>query len=285
MTVLVSDEYRKRLESLRRFLAKRGRKRPTDVSADDLDQLMLDMLDRGTRKATRRSLASTARSFFAWLAEEGRILSDPAKDIPVPDDDQVDLLVPPLEEEQVAEILDNLPRRDVIDFRNRLHLELLYGCGLRIKESVDLNLRDVSLTRRTVHVKSGKGGKERILPMMRGVQGALKDYLVLRRSVLRGPDHGALLLSRRGDRLNPSTFRTFLRMLNRKRGQKARRVFPHLFRHSIACHLLRGGADIRHIQEFLGHSSLDTTKTYLRLVPGRLKEDYEKAMPEVALTL
>ena len=162
-------------------------------------------------------------------------------------------------------------------------MELLYGCALRISEAVNLDLADVDLRTRTVNVRKGKGGKSRTLPMMKGVQGALRDYLALRRSLLRGPDHGALLLSRRGHRLNPGTFRDWLRDLNRKRGQAARRIHPHLLRHSIACHLLRGGADIRHVQEFLGHASLETTKVYLRMVPGRLKEEYEKAMPDIAV--
>jgi site-specific recombinase XerD len=210
-------------------------------------------------------------------------MSDPARDIALPDGGEPDLPAPPMEEHEVAALFESLPRRDVIDLRNRLHLELLYGCALRIQESVSLNLKDIDLANRVLLVRNGKGGKDRVLPLVRGVLGALKDYLALRRSLLHGPDHGALLLSRRGDRLNVATFRMWLAEFNRRRGPGQKRVHPHLLRHSIAVHLLRGGADIRHVQEFLGHSSLETTKVYLRLVPGRLKEDYDRAMPEIAV--
>jgi len=106
------------------------------------------------------------------------------------------------------------------------------------------------------------------------------DFAV-RRTLLKGPDHGALLISQYGRRMAQPSVYGFFDDLNRQRGPDARHLHPHLFRHSIAVHRLRGGADIRYIQAFLGHASLDTTKIYLRLVPGRLKEDYDRAMPEI----
>lgn len=276
------DQYRKRLGSMDAYLRRLGREHANEVQAGDLDQYILYLLRRGTKMGTRAGIASSIRAFFRFLAEGGRILSNPARDIVLHDDDEIDLPEPPLEEHEVGELIDGLSLRSVLDLRNKLHLELLYGCGLRLDESIKLNISDMDLERRTVHVH-GKGGRERIMPMMRGVMGALRDYLALRRSMLKGPDDGALLLSHRtGRRLDVATFRNWLTKLNRARGGK-KRIHPHLFRHSIAVHLLRGGADIRHVQEFLGHSSLETTKIYLRLVPGRLKEDYEKAMPEIAV--
>ena len=119
--------------------------------------------------------------------------------------------------------------------------------------------------------------------MMNGVRGALRDYLALRRTLLRGPDRGASFLNSRGQRLKPAGVRCWMRKLNATRVPDAPPVHPHLLRHSFAVHLLRNGADIRHIQEFLGHADLDTTKIYLRLVPGRLKDDYDAAMPEIAV--
>jgi site-specific recombinase XerD len=269
---------------LARFLKGRGKRNVTDIQPQDLDQYMAVIFEAGVQMSTRQARASVIRAFFRWLTENGRLLSNPARDIAMPaNDDDVPLAEPPLEEAEVAELIDGLPRRHAVDLRNRLHLELLYGCGLRIGESVALDLRDIDLDARTVRVR-GKGNKERILPLMRGVVAALRDYLALRRSLLKGPDHGALLLDNRGRRLKASAFRDWLDVLNRRRGPGKPYLHPHLFRHSIAVHLLRGGADIRHIQEFLGHAKLDVTKRYLRLVPGRLKEDYDKAMPEIAVT-
>lgn len=272
--------YRQRLTPFVAFVRKKGRKRLADIDPVDVDEFMQLQADKGLMKETRRGIASTIRLFFRRLAVEGKILSNPARDIALPDGGEPDLPEPPLEEHEVAELFDSLPRKNVIDLRNRCHLELLYGCGLRMMETIGLDLRDVDLTNRIIHVR-GKGSRSRDLPLLRGVLGALKDYLALRSSLLRGPDHGALILSRRGRRLTPETFREWLRNLNKARGPNARSVHPHLLRHSIAVHLLRGGADIRHIQEFLGHAKLETTKIYLRLVPGRVKEEYEKAMPEI----
>jgi len=119
---------------------------------------------------------------------------------------------------------------------------------------------DIDFFNRLVKVK-GKGGMERMLPLGRGAMLALRDYLALRRSLLRGPDHGALFLGRHGTRLTSAAFRDWLRKLNRSR-LPGKRLHPHLLRHSAAVHMLRAGADIRHVQEFLGYSNLDTTKIY-----------------------
>ena len=276
-------EYRKRLRPMADFLKQRRRKTLRDVTPADLDAYLWSLKERGVRKNTRDKWASTIRSFFRSLAEDGKLLINPARALKLPAADEVELPKPPLEEEEVHELLDTLPRRDVIDLRNRLHLELLYGCALRVQESVALNLKDIDTSRRTLRVRAGKGGKDRLLPVGRGVMGALRDYMALRRTLLRGPDHGALLLARYGKRLGAATFRDWLRKLNRSRPD-CKPVHPHLLRHSIAVHLLRGGADIRHVQEFLGHSDLETTKIYLRLVPGRLKDDYDRSMPEINIS-
>ena len=132
---------------------------------------------------------------------------------------------------------------------------------------------------RQVLIHDGKGSKPRVVPLFKGGAGALKDYLALRRTLLRGPDTGILFLSERGTRLDSSTFCRWLRGWAKK--TIGRPVNPHLLQHSIAVHLLRGGADIRHVQELLGHRQLETTKVYLRMTPGHLRAEYEAAMPEL----
>ena len=138
------------------------------------------------------------------------------------------------------------------------------------------------MSNRVIHVRRGKGGRARDVPMVRGLHAALTAYLRVRRSLLRGADHGALLVSRYGTRPGARTLAKIMQQMSGRLG--GRRVHPHLFRHSIAVHLLRGGADIRYVQAFLGHELLDTTKTYLRLVPADIRDAYLNAMPEFAVT-
>ena len=275
---------RRILRMIIRYFMKKGKEGPTEFTSQDLDEYFMLLFQTGIKQSVRRARASVIRGFFQWLAENGKIISDPTRHISVPDDDDKLLMVAPLEEAEVAQLIEGLPRATAIDLRNYAHIELLYSCALRIAESLMLDVRDVDLNNNVLHVRHGKGSKGRVLPLMRGVAGALRDYLVVRRSLLRGPDTGALLLNGDGRRLTPVTFRRWMKRLNKARGIGARHIHPHLFRHSIAVHLLRAGADIRYIQEFLGHSKLNTTKIYLRLVPERLKDDYEKAMPIIPVT-
>ena len=271
--------HRDRLEHLLRFL---GDRRPADVKPVDLEGYLADLREQGWKRSGRRSICSTIRAFFDWLAERGKVISNPARNLRVERNDEEELPPPPLSVEEVGQILDGLPRRNVLDLRNRSLLELLYGCGLRLAEAIALDLRDADMPNRALHVH-GKGGKDRDLPLGRGAINAIRDYLALRRSLLKGPDHGALLLDSRGRRMREIHAWGWFKRLNKARGPRARHLHPHLFRHSIAVHLLQGGADVRHVQQFLGHEKLDTTKIYLRLVPGRLKEDYEKAMPVIPI--
>jgi len=145
------------------------------------------------------------------------------------------------------------------------------------------DLDDVSFSRRLVVVRDGKGGRNREVNLMKGTAATVKDYLAVRRTLLHGPDFGALFLNRKGKRLQDYVIGGVLREISKKRPKGLPRLHPHLFRHSIAVHLLHGGADVRHVQMFLGHASLETTKIYLRMVPGRLREDYDAAMPEIAV--
>ncbi|MCK6472896.1 MAG: tyrosine-type recombinase/integrase [Planctomycetes bacterium] len=271
-----------RLEYLSRFLRRRRVVRVTAVAPKDLTDYAMSLSRRGVAHGTKCAYLLTVREFFGWLHERGRLLVDPARYLAIPEEDEAPLPEPPLTEEEVSRILDHLPRRSAVDLRNRLHLELLYGCGLRITESIELKVSDIDLENRCVRIR-GKFDKVRVLPLMRGTLGALRDYLALRRSFLRGPDNGVLLLGKTmGKPLSLASLYQYLWTLSKRLGFK-RRLHPHLFRHSIAVHLLQRGADIRHVQEFLGHASIDTTKIYLRMVPGRLREDYDKAFPEIAV--
>lgn len=268
--------HRATLVRLATWMAQRGRRRWAAVTGDDLIAWMLDQHRRGLARNSLDAMAYTVRGFGAWLAAQGKTFRDPTTDLRVLDDDEVDLPPAPLTEEQVVALFAAIPRDGVIGLRNRLHIELLYGCGLRNAEAASLDVADLDLDARTLLVRAGKGDRSRLLPVLASTLTAAADYLALRRDLLRGPDTGILLLSNTGKRMPTWYMQRWLAAVG---GDLGFRVHPHLLRHSIAVHLLRRGADIHHIQQFLGHADLETTKIYLRLVPGHLREDYDKAMP------
>jgi site-specific recombinase XerD len=274
------------LASMVVFLRRRGCRRCADVLPADLDAYMQHLFERGRAQHSRIHVAQTMRQFFRWLQEEGRIVACPSRTLPVPHDGEAPLPLDPLSEAEVQALFDSLPRGTVTDLRNCCMLELLYGCGLRRAECVGLDVDDIDLMRRTLHVRQGKGSQDRLMPVMPTALAAVKDYLAVRRQLVRGVDDGALFISTyEGRRLKIFTINEWFRNRRKARGPDAPRVHPHLLRHSIAVHLLRRGADIRYIQQFLGHSDIDTTKIYLRLVPGHLKAEYDVAMPEIAIGL
>ncbi len=276
------SNYRFLLLLLTRFLALRGCRRSADATRDDLDAFLLDLREEGYLKGSRVRCATIVVRYFTWLQDHGRVLVHPAKALPMPDDGEADLPKPPLSEAEVAALIDSMPRATIYNLRNVLLLELLYGCGLRISEALHLDLVDIDLGRRTVAIRESKHGQSRVVPLPNTAKAALQTYLSLRRTLLRGPDHGALFLTQYGTRWKYAY--GLFNDLNAC-GVVGVRLHPHLLRHSIAVHLLRRGADIRYIQAFLGHACLDTTKVYLRLVPGHLKEDYDRAMPEIEVGL
>lgn len=277
--------YQKILRRLAGFLHSRGVVQVADVVAADLDAWCQQSASQGLARSTQVCYASTVHGFFRQCHVRGWTLRNPAVDLAVPDDADDDLPPSPLSEQQVLAIFAGLPRATVTDLRVMAHLELLYSCALRLSESLSLDVDDCDFDRRIVHVRSGKGGRSRHVLLMPRTLAVVQDYLAVRRSLLRGPDHGALLLDPRGRRVPETNVRDLFRRLNRYLPVGVLHIHPHLFRHSLAVHLLRGGADIRHVQVFLGHASLETTKIYLRMVPGHLKEVYDKAMPIIPVIL
>lgn len=271
--------YRSKLLPLAGFLARQGCRRIADVGREDLITYLGTLAERA--HSTRLDVIGMIRRWFAWMQETGRIVVNPAAGLPLPDDGELPLPEPPLSESEVAALLDSLPRATVLDLRGVCLMELYYGCGLRLSEAIRLNLADIDLGRRTVLVLNSKHYQTRVVPLPGTARIAIQTYLALRRTLLRGPDTGALFLSEHGTRISQDIVYAVFERLNAQAGPDGRHLHPHLLRHSIAVHLLRGGADIRHIQAFLGHANLNTTKIYLRLVPGHLAEDYEKAMPEI----
>lgn len=259
----------------------RGCKRSADVQAADLEAVLSDMQDRGLVKGSQQRLAMVLKQFFNWMHEQGMIMRNPARRMPIPERGERDLPAPPLSKEDVHAFFENLPRETVTDLRNASAMELIYGCALRVSEMLRLDLDDIDFAAGTLTVRLGKGDQNRVVPLVGTAVTTLKDWLSVRRTMLRGPDHGAVYLSTGGGRFALQTLYSWLRKVNAARGADAQHINPHLFRHSLAVHLMQAGTDVRYIQQLLGHADLDTTKIYLKLVPGHLKDEYEAAMVDL----
>lgn len=225
---------------------------------------------------------SAIRSFHRFLKEEFNI-SDPTDELPETGKKQ--RLPKALSIEEVAKLIDSAKDASSwITLRDYLLLELLYSTGARVSEVIGINLNDVSESSVsgqniwTLKLR-GKGGKERIVPLGSFAKGALDDYLVrCRPSLIKKATENALLLNVRGSRLSRVSAWEIVKKAAEKSGLESR-VTPHIFRHSYATHLLDGGADIRVVQELLGHASVTTTQIYTLITIDKVRESYRLAHP------
>jgi integrase/recombinase XerC/integrase/recombinase XerD len=182
---------------------------------------------------------------------------------------------------EVAALLDRIPATGSLELRDRALFELAYACGLRAEELVTLDLGSVDFDSETVRVE-GKGGKTRLVPAGEHALAALERYLARGRPALSVDDADALFLSKSGRRLGTSDIRRRLRTWARLAARRApalAEAHPHALRHSFATHLLEGGADLRAIQELLGHASISTTQVYTRVESARLRQAYVSSHP------
>lgn len=268
------DDIRQFIEHLRREVGHEPR--PQEVDTLLIRGFLAQMHRAGLRKtSTARKLASL-RTFFRFLCREGVLASNPARVLLSP---RLEKRVPVhLQESQLQALLD-VPGRTLAALRARAILELLYGTGIRCAELVGLDVLDVDLDERVVRVL-GKGRKERVVPFGRPAREAALDYLEERNKVARTD---AFLVNARGQRLTDRSVRA---TVARRVRQVAldRRISPHKLRHSFATHLLARGADLRAIQELLGHSSLSTTQRYTHVDLGRIIDIYRSAHPRATRT-
>ena len=233
----------------------------------------------GSRRLERSSVGrklAAARGLFDHLTRTGAATQNPAELLPNPRSDS--RLPRVLDRDEVRQLLDRVPGSASLEARDRAMLELAYSSGLRCAELVGCNVDSIDFENETVRVR-GKGSKERIVPLGEPAQRAVADYLQRARPALvNDPGEEALLLSKSGRRLSPSDVTRRLTRWVRETAI-AGRVSPHALRHSFATHLLEGGADLRSIQELLGHESISTTQIYTRVEPSRLRDAYANAHP------
>jgi len=229
---------------------------------------------RAAPATVARKLAAL-RAFFGTLRERGELSANPADLLAAPKRSQElpDVLTP----EQVSKLLDRIPATTPLELRDRALFEIAYSSGLRAEELVSLDISSIDFDGEQLRVE-GKGSKTRIVPAGEPALAALARYLERARAALAGGDNeAALFLSKSGRRLSTSDIRRRLGVWSRHATVGG--VHPHALRHSFATHLLEGGADLRTIQELLGHASISTTQIYTRVESARLKTAYSRAHP------
>jgi site-specific recombinase XerD len=225
--------------------------------------------------ATAARKLSAVRGAYAWMQDRGAIERSPAALIPGPR--RARTLPATLSGEEVARLLDAPAGADARDLRDRALLELLYGCGLRAAEACDLDLRDVRLGEGALRV-TGKGGKQRVVPIGGAAEAALERYLARGRPRMAAAGRcERLFVSVRGRPLHPSDVRRALLRALERAGVAQRS--PHALRHTFATHLLEGGADLRSIQDLLGHASVGTTQVYTHVSVRHLRTAHANAHP------
>ncbi|MGD8367152.1 MAG: tyrosine recombinase XerC [Desulfobacterales bacterium] len=281
--------YRKNIQEFRDYADGRlsGRKGSREresteaVSVEQIDPLMirgyLGFLHKRNKKATIARKLSALRSFFRHLIKTGRLSESPAELILTPKQDRTIPVYLPVDD--MFRLLDAIESETLLGARNRALFEILYSAGIRVSELAGLDAADIDLTGRTIRV-TGKGNKQRIVPIGKKAAESVKRYReALQREAGIAPEaEGALFRNNRGGRLTARSVARILEAIARRIGINIP-VSPHALRHSFATHLLDAGADLRVVQELLGHKSLSTTQKYTHVSIDRLMETYDKAHP------
>ena len=268
--------YRRDLRRLGEFALSRGVRSPGHVTRALLRDFVYMLKDLGLSPATIRREVSAIRTYFGFLVGEGRLSADPSDRLESPQRGR--RLPETLTVGEVDAILAAPHVEEPLAWRDRAFLELAYGAGLRVSELCGLGLTDLLLSEGLVRV-FGKGGKERLVPIGRGVIGAVSTYLhTVRPSLDRGKSVGRVLLNVRGEPLSRVGAWGIVKRCARRAGI-TKRVTPHTFRHSFATHLLEGGADLRAVQEMLGHADLSTTQIYTHVDREYLRSVHKQFHP------
>ena len=261
------------------FAERRGLHEVSDLRIGDLRAWLGEQADAGAARATIARRAASARTFLKWAEHTGRIEADPSIRLVAPK--RLATLPGVLKQDEAAEMLELAAVRaddaDPLHVRDRAVLELLYASGIRVGELAGLDVDDVDLAHGVVRVM-GKGSKERVVPFGEPARRAVVDWLAVRPQLVNSRSGPALFLGRRGRRVDPRQVRTAVHELL-SHLPDAPDLGPHGLRHSAATHLLEGGADLRMVQEILGHASLATTQVYTHVSVDRLRRSYEQAHP------
>ena len=259
------------LKAFEQFL---GEKEITSIDHLMLRKFLAEMRARNYAKRTIARKLASLRSFFRFMYREGHIKANPITAIATPKLDKKLPIV--LDEGKVAKLLQCPPEDDVFGLRDRALLETIYSAGIRVSELVGLDVRDVDLIAEVIKV-FGKGSKERMVPIGAPAASAIRRYLD-KRGEAKARDKNAVFLGKNGTRLRDRSVRRIVDK-HMHACSLAEHISPHSLRHSFATHMLDRGADLRSVQELLGHANLSTTQIYTHVTMERLKSVYDKAHP------
>jgi integrase/recombinase XerD len=270
------ESYLRDLRRLGEFATARGVRDPARLTRSLLRDFVYLLKDLGLSAASIRRGVSAIRTYFGFLVGEGRVMEDPSDRLESPRRGRT--LPPTLSVSEMEKLLASPQVDEPLAWRDRALLELAYGAGLRVSELCGLGLTDLLLTENLVRI-FGKGGKERLVPIGRSVIGAVSVYLHTKRPALdRGKSKGRVLLNARGQPLSRVGAWGVVKRASRRAGI-TKRVTPHTLRHSFATHLLEGGADLRAVQEMLGHADLSTTQIYTHVDREYLRSIHKQFHP------
>ena len=279
--------YRKDLEGFVEYLARyhllgsRRRQTAADIKIEDINAIAirgyLGWLHRKNKKTTIARKLSAVRSFFKFLVKRGIIDDSPADSILTPKQDKTIPEYLPVDE--MFRLLDSIQTGSILDLRNRAIFETLYSCGIRVSELVGMTVLDVDFSGAVIRVL-GKGNKERVVPIGRKALAAIRNYLdqINSKWGISADHNGPLFLNKNRGRLSARSVARILDHLVKSCGL-LKPVSPHTMRHTFATHMLDAGADLRIVQELLGHKSLSTTQKYTHVSIDRLMKTYDQAHP------
>jgi len=273
LSPLTCRHYGRDIEALAGYCDRIGLERWRDLDSEHIRAYSAASFRRGMSPRSIQRRLSAARTFFRYLLREKHVKKNPIDAINAPKARK--RLPGNLDVDRMARLLD-IPGDGPIVARDRAILELLYSSGLRLAELIGLNLTDLDMADATVHV-TGKGSKDRIVPVGRMARQALADWQRQRGS-LAAPDEIAVFVSQRGTRLSARSVQARVDYWARRQGIDSK-VYPHLFRHSFASHLLESSHDLRGVQELLGHANISTTQVYTHLDFQHLAQIYDQTHP------
>jgi len=272
------DAYSKDLERFLDFVKDtRGEVNPEEIKQSDVRNFIDKINEKGMSANSQARILSGIKSFFKYLVSHDILEVDPTSMIETPKTARK--LPAVLTPEEITALISAVDLDSATGYRNRAMLETLYGCGLRVSELVQLRLTDVNLAENYVRIK-GKGDRERLVPIGRSVKDAITLYIHNSRCTLNieKKDENVLFLNRRGQMMTRVMVFTIIKNLAQKIDLN-KKISPHTFRHSFATHLLEGGADLRAIQEMLGHESITTTEVYTHLDKEYLRDTIQRFHP------
>jgi integrase/recombinase XerD len=273
---LTLDAYRRDVERLVDFARTKAAATPADVTSKLLREFIYHLKDIGLAPSSIRRNISAVRTYFKFLLADGIVVRDPSERLETPK--RWRTLPEVLTVAEVTKLIAAPTLDDPLAFRDRALLELAYGAGLRVSEWISLGVRDVLMEDKLVRV-FGKGSKERLVPIGRSAIGAVATYIrELRPRLEKGGGKGRLFLNARGSPLTRmGAWKILAKYVDRTGIEKA--VSPHTLRHSFATHLLEGGADLRAVQEMLGHADISTTQIYTHVDREYLRQVHKQFHP------